>query len=273
MIKGQIASGTGSKFVQRLRKGDSTTILGIPFFRGTAQEAVGRMMRGGLLVVPAAPALREMERDPLYSEALVEADLAIPDSAFMVALWNLLQHDLLKRVSGLEYLRCLLQARAVRLPGSCVWVMPSKESAERNRSWLAKQGIDLPQDYIYVAPIYGGVDETVEDPDLVEMLERLRPQHVMLTIGGGTQEKLGLYLKRQLSYQPAIHCIGAAIAFLSGDQVRIPAWADRLFLGWLFRCFYQPTRYVPRYWEARKLFSLMRRYRDRLPVTVSGPIS
>jgi UDP-N-acetyl-D-mannosaminuronic acid transferase (WecB/TagA/CpsF family) len=256
-----------------LRRGDSTTILGIPFFRGTAQEAVGRMNRGGLLVVPAAPALREMERDADYREALMESDLAIPDSAFMVALWNLMEHDLLKRVSGLEYLRCLLRTNSVRQTGSCVWVMASAASSERNRAWLAHRGIDVPEKYIYRAPMYPGLGSAVEDPALVEMLERLRPQHVMLTIGGGTQEKLGLYLKRHLSYRPAIHCVGAAIAFLSGDQVHIPVWADRLFLGWLFRCFYQPTRYIPRYWEARKLFSLMRRYRDRLPKPVSNPAS
>jgi len=256
-----------------VRKGDCTTILGIPFFRGTAQEAVGRMMRGGLLVVPAAPALREMERDGCYREALVEADLAIPDSAFMVALWNLLQHDMLRRVSGLEYLRCLLRTQAVRQTGSCVWVMASAESSERNRAWLAKQGIELPEEYVYVAPMYGSVGGLVDDPKLAALLERLRPQHVMLTIGGGTQEKLGLYLKRQLSFRPAIHCVGAAIAFLSGDQVRIPEWADKFFLGWLFRCLSQPSRYVPRYWEARKLWSLMRRYRDRLPALISEPVS
>jgi len=256
-----------------LRKGDCTTILGIPFFRGTAQEAVGRMMRGGLLVVPAAPALREMERDANYREALVEADLAIPDSAFMVAVWNILDHDLLKRVSGLEYLRCLLRTQAVRQTGSCVWVMASADSAERNQAWLAHQGIDLPKECVYLAPIYGGLGSPVDDPALVELLERMRPKHVMLTIGGGTQEKLGLYLKRHLSFRPAIHCVGAAIAFLSGDQVRIPAWADRLFLGWLFRCFYQPKRYIPRYWEARKLFSLMRQYRDRLPALRTRPVS
>jgi len=269
MIKNQIVSGASNKYALMVRKGDCTTILGISFFRGTVHEAAGRMMRGGLLVVPAAPALREMERDATYREALVEADVAIPDSAYMVSLWNLLEHDLIKRVSGLEYLRCLLRTEPIREAGNCVWVMASPESAERNRTWLAKQGIELPADCIYVAPMYGGVGDPVEDPKLVELLERVRPQHVMLTIGGGTQEKLGLYLKRQLSFMPAIHCIGAAIAFLSGDQVRIPAWADKLYLGWLLRCFSQPTRYVPRYWEARKLFSLIRKYRDRLPAQVS----
>jgi UDP-N-acetyl-D-mannosaminuronic acid transferase (WecB/TagA/CpsF family) len=105
----------------------------------------------------------------------------------------------------------------------------------------------------------------VEDRALLALLERLRPQHVVVTIGGGTQERLGLYLKQRLSYRPAIHCIGAAIAFLSGDQVGIPVWADRLYLGWLFRTLADPKRFGPRYWEARKLLKLMVRYRERLP--------
>jgi UDP-N-acetyl-D-mannosaminuronic acid transferase (WecB/TagA/CpsF family) len=87
----------------------------------------------------------------------------------------------------------------------------------------------------------------------------------VVTIGGGTQERLGLYLKQNLSYLPAIHCIGAAIAFLSGDQVHIPVFADKLYLGWLYRCISDPRRYVPRYWEARRLLGLMVRYRSELP--------
>jgi UDP-N-acetyl-D-mannosaminuronic acid transferase (WecB/TagA/CpsF family) len=88
-------------------------------------------------------------------------------------------------------------------------------------------------------------------------------------LGGGTQERLGLYLKRNLTYQPAIHCIGAAMAFLSGDQVHIPRWADALGLGWMFRSVSDPKRYGPRYWDARNLAPLILRYRDRLP-EISG---
>jgi exopolysaccharide biosynthesis WecB/TagA/CpsF family protein len=108
--------------------------------------------------------------------------------------------------------------------------------------------------------------EEIVDDALLAQIERLRPQHVILTLGGGTQERVGLYLKRNLSYRPAIHCVGAAIAFLSGDQVRIPMWADRRYLGWLYRCVSEPRRYVPRYWNARKLLYLLVRYRERLPV-------
>jgi exopolysaccharide biosynthesis WecB/TagA/CpsF family protein len=244
--------------------GNERTILGIHFFIGTAAQAVQRMRAGGLLVVPAAPALKDLETKAAYREALVNADLAITDSAYMVMVWNRLQRDSIRRLSGLEYLRELLKQPDVREPGNVMWVMAGPQSAERNLAWLAGQGIEVPEDCVYLAPMYS--QDEIDDPLLLERVERIRPQHVILTLGGGTQERVGLYLKRNLSYLPAIHCIGAAIAFLSGDQVRIPVWADKTYLGWLYRSISEPKRYVPRYWNARKLLYLLIRYRERLPV-------
>ena len=239
------------------------TILGVSFFGGSAREAISAMRGGGLLVVPAAPALKDMDRDAAYREALLGADLAITDSALMVMLWNLIQRDSLYRLSGLEYLRELLKEGDVRRAGNTLWIMASPKSAATNLKWLAQSGIAVDQEYVYMAPMYG---ERIEDAELLTLVERLRPRHIVVTIGGGTQERLGLYLKQHLSYLPAIHCIGAAIAFLSGDQVHIPVWGDRFYLGWLLRCISEPKRYIPRYWGARKLIGLMLKYRDRLPV-------
>jgi len=99
------------------------------------------------------------------------------------------------------------------------------------------------------------------------LVERL-PRHIVVGLGGGTQERLGLYLKQNLAYKPAIHCIGAAIAFLSGDQVRIPVWVDKMGLGWLWRSVSNPSQYGPRYWDARHLAPLLFRYRERLPIFI-----
>lgn len=244
--------------------GDERTILGVRFFIGTAAEAVERMRAGGLLVVPAAPALKDLETKASYREALVNADMAITDSAYMVMLWNRLQGDSIPRLSGLEYLRELLKQPEVRRAGNVLWVMAGPTSAERNLGWLRGEGIEVPEHCVYLAPMYP--EDDIADAGLLERIERIRPQHVILTLGGGTQERVGLYLKRNLSYLPAIHCIGAAIAFLSGDQVRIPVWVDKNYLGWLYRSISEPRRYVPRYWSARKLLYLLVRYRDRLPV-------
>jgi len=239
-------------------------ILGIDFFDGSAKEAIEIMRtNGGLLVVPAAPALKDLDQNRDYRESLLNADLAITDSAFMVLIWNRLQHTSIKRLSGLEYLRELLLEPDIRQSGNTLWIMASPASAKRNLDWLAGQGITIPEDHIYMAPLYGNAP--IDDPALIDCLDRLRPQHVIVTIGGGTEERLGLYLKRNLSYRPAIHCIGAAIAFLSGDQVHIPVWADKYYLGWLLRSLAEPKRYIPRYWDARKLLALMLRHRSRLP--------
>ena len=243
-------------------------ILGIRFFVGNADEAIARMSGGGLLVVPAAPALKNLAHDPGYREALQGADLVIADSAFMVMIWNRLTHDSIRRVSGLRYLSSLLKQPDFYQSDGSFWIMASEKSARRNTSWLRRQGIDLAPEDRYVAPFYG---KTIDDPELLKRIEERRPRHIVVTLGGGTQERLGLYLRSELNCKPSIHCVGAAIAFLSGDQVQIPIWADRLYLGWLFRCISDPRRYMPRYWEARKLFSLMVRYGSSLPDSLKSP--
>jgi N-acetylglucosaminyldiphosphoundecaprenol N-acetyl-beta-D-mannosaminyltransferase len=243
-------------------------ILGVNFYAGDVHGAVERMSRhGGLLVVPAAPALKDLPANPSYREALLNADLAITDSAFMVMIWNLLERDSLRRLSGLEYLSALLLQPEVRQPGNTFWIMAGPAQAKTNLAWLREQGIEVPGSCIYHAPLYGA---RIEDCALVNRIHQQRPAHIVVTVGGGKQEALGLYLKRQLDYRPAIHCIGAAIAFLSGDQVRIPMWADRFYLGWLFRCLSAPGRYIPRYWSARRLLPLMMRYRSRMPACQPG---
>lgn len=244
------------------RPPDFRTILGINFFVGSARQAVDRVRKGGLLVVPAAPALKNLVEDHEYREALLNSDLAITDSSLMVMLWNFLQGDNIRRLSGLEYLVELLEWPEVRKPGGSFWIMANPASAATNFSWLRDRGVKVQPEDVHVARTYGQV---IEDERLLGHIRERRPAHVIVTLGGGTQERLGLYLKRNLIPLPAIHCIGAAIAFLSGDQVRIPRWADRSYLGWLFRCVSEPMHFVPRYWSARKLIGLLLRYKEALP--------
>lgn len=239
-------------------------ILGIRFLVGNAQEAIDQVSRcGGLVVVPAAPALKNLPHDAQYRDALLGADFAIADSALMVVLWNLLERDRIPKLSGLKYLRKLIAQADFREPGASFWVMPTEQAARRNVDWLNRHGVAVSQEDVYLAPIYGA---EIDDEELLRRLNQQRPPHVVLGLGGGTQERLGLYLKQNLSYTPAIHCIGAAIAFLSGDQCRIPAWADTLCLGWMFRSISNPRRFAPRYWDARHLILMLFRYRERLPV-------
>jgi len=105
----------------------------------------------------------------------------------------------------------------------------------------------------------------IEDPKLVSIIEQRKPKHIIIGIGGGMQDKLGSYLKHQLTYRSGIYCIGAAPGFVTGDQIVIPMWADRFFLGWIFRLFAQPRTLLPRFWSARRLPGLILRYGRELP--------
>jgi N-acetylglucosaminyldiphosphoundecaprenol N-acetyl-beta-D-mannosaminyltransferase len=242
--------------------GNSRRILGIDFFNGEAPAAIERMRSGGLLVVPAAPALINLPFDRAYRRALLQSDLAITDSAFMVLVWNLLERDDVRRLSGLEYFSHLVEDADFRQDGAVFYVMANEASSRKNVAWLESKGIPIGDDQIYIAPFYGN---DVKDQVLVDRIAAQRPKHVVITVGGGVQERLGLYLKLSLNYLPAIHCVGAAIAFKSGDQVAIPPLADRLGLGWLLRCLWRPKSYVPRYWNARKLAWLLLNHRAELP--------
>jgi UDP-N-acetyl-D-mannosaminuronic acid transferase (WecB/TagA/CpsF family) len=241
-------------------------ILGIRFFTGDARSAVELGSQGGLTLAPAAPALCELGRDQAYRQALQQADLVITDSGFLVLLWNAMTRNQIERVSGLKYLKLLLSRADFKEPGASFWVMPSRSAMERNITWLQQQGCQLLPHDCYVAPQYA--PGPISDKELLERINELRPRHVVVCVGGGVQEKLGLYLKRGCASQPAIHCIGAAIGFLTGDQVRIPEWADQKILGWFFRCISDPRKFVPRYVRALELPFILWRYRTQMP----GPI-
>lgn len=216
--------------------------------------------RGGLLVAPAAPSMIALCQDPDYRAALLTADLAIADSGFMVMLWKLFSGESVPRISGLEHMKRLLEHPSMQEPGAVLWVVATETSKIKLAAYL--ESLSQRESVIYVAPKYG---RPVADETLLGLVRQTHPRHIVVAVGGGNQDKLGRYLLDRLDYRPAVHCIGAAIGFLTGDQVRIPAWADKYYLGWLFRSIAQPGVFVPRFWSARTLPWLIWRYRDRLP--------
>jgi UDP-N-acetyl-D-mannosaminuronic acid transferase (WecB/TagA/CpsF family) len=242
-------------------------ILGVRFFTGSAEDAVVLAMRGGLVVVPSAPVLVKAAEDAATQRALAESDLAITDSGLMILLWLIMKWERIPRVSGLAYLKLLLREPAVREPGATLWVMPDVKSAKRNSEWLRANGCAVNTEDCYIAPNYG--EGALEDSALLALVQARKPAHIIMAIGGGVQERLGHFIRNNAGCRPAIHCTGAAIGFLSGEQVNIPPWADRFFLGWLFRCIQSPSRFIPRYVKATKLVFLMLRWRARVPGSTS----
>jgi len=236
-------------------------ILGINFFIGDMPELLGLCAEGNFIVVPAAPALAELRTNQAYRESVEKSDFAITDSAFMVLLWKFFTGQTLPRISGLKLLRGLLASDELHRPGSSFWIMPSKHEMEVNLAWLNQNGHPVTPEESFVAPFYP--KGAISDPSILSWIEARKPPYIIINLGGGVQERLGFYLKKNLSYQPSIICVGAAVAFLTGLQVSIPEWADAWMLGWLFRCLHAPRKFIPRYWKALGLIAIMARFRER----------
>ena len=244
-------------------KSSSTQILGIRFFNGGVDEAVALMFRdGGFLVAPSATCFARLREDETYRRAVLAADLAIADSGLMVVLWRLLRCENVERISGLKYLKHMLGRFKGEGNRDIFWVLPTERARQKLFDWSRREALSVNSEDCYVAPRYRF---EVEDQNLLAIIEQHRPAHVIIAIGSGAQEKLGYYLRENLSYRPAMHCIGAALGFITGDQAAIPDWADRLCLGWLFRMIAQPRIFIPRLMHGFELPWLIWKYAEKMP--------
>ncbi len=233
-------------------------ILGINFFNGQTKEVVQSLKQGGLLVVPSGPGLATITSENTYYNSLLDADIVIPDSGFMAMIWNLTHKSKVKRISGLEFLHHCLADADFKFNSEILLVNPRKKEAIANINYLKNKGFNINESNSYIAPMYA--KDNIEDKILLQLIEERKPKYIIINLGGGVQEILGAYLKNNLGYKPAIICTGAAIAFLTGEQTRIPNWADKMFVGWFFRCVENPKLYIPRYFSALKLAKIMLQY-------------
>ena len=217
---------------------------------------------GGYLVAPSGTCFARLREDEPYRRAMLSADLAIADSGLMVLTWRLLRREKIQRISGLKYLKQLLTTLKREEKARLLWILPNENARQKLLECFRHEGFLITIEDCYVAPRYGS---QVEDRDLLALVEERRPAHIVIAIGSGPQEKLGFYLRENLSCRPAIHCTGAALGFITGDQKAIPDWADRLFLGWFLRLMTRPRIFIPRLSRAFELPWLIWKYGGKLP--------
>lgn len=244
---------------------DTEQILGIDFFQGTLEEACCQARAGGLTVAPSGPGMAcDLTKCDEYCLSLNKADLRLLDSGF-ISFWSrLFFMKKLRRISGLTFLKEYLSKTNWKSESS-IWIMPNQEQSHANIEWVKKEfNFQVPSGCVYVAPLYSKKGKIV-DKKLLKLVERKKPENIFIQLGGGVQERLGYFLCKSCPPSVSIICTGAALSFLSGQQAKIPAWADRFFCGWLLRCLDKPKIFIPRYIKAFRLVYLLLRFGKKLP--------
>ena len=221
-----------------------------------------------LVTVPAAPAFIENKLNPYYWDAVRDADCNIIDSSLFVLLCKVKGYKLFK-YSGYKLIHDLvdyLKRNSLKV----LLVNPTEKSSIINREFLRNntklEKIDIE---CYTAPIYPK-DSKIEDQILLQMITNLNPDLVLINIAGGKQEILGHWLKNRAMSSITIICTGAAISFFTGEQVKMPNWMDKFYLGWLARIIHNPRVFIPRYIKALRMVALFFNYSNTLTEEKEG---
>ena len=129
----------------------------------------------------------------------------------------------------------------------------NKKVSKSNSRYFKNLGIK--KIYNHISPVYDVNNLT--DKHLLKKIKKLKPNFILTNVGGGTQEILGLYLKKNLKFKTTILCTGGAISFFTGEQAPINDFIDKFFLGLIVRFFFNPLLFYKRFFNGLKLLPMV----------------
>jgi|LakMenEpi03Aug12_release.lakeMendotaPanAssembly.Ray.scaffolds.fasta_scaffold284939_2 N-acetylglucosaminyldiphosphoundecaprenol N-acetyl-beta-D-mannosaminyltransferase len=232
-------------------------IFDIKFIDANVDEIYHEIEKGGFMIAPSAPSLTLLELDENYRASMKNSNFAIFDSSLLCLLLLLTKGIKVQKISGLKFLKFFLEKIKHYENDSIFLIDPTLRDMQKNRMLINSHKYQLQKSHQYIAPIYN--KSPIIDIELLKLLEKLKPKWILINLGGGVQEMLADYIKSNISFKASILCTGAAIAFITGEQAKIPTIIDRMYLGWLMRCLVDGKKFIPRYIKGLKIvFMLIR---------------
>ena len=201
------------------------------------------VIKKGLFVFPSGPTLATIEKSNKYHNSLQRADFVFFDSGFFVILLKIFKDIRVYKFSGFRFLFLFFEYIKKNKKKKIFCIDPNINFSKSNKRYIKKLGVK--KVYNYLAPKYNL--KNLSDKNLVNKINKFNPDYLIINIGGGTQEILGLYLKKNLKIKTTILCTGAAISFLTRDQAPINNFIDKYYLGWLIRLIFNPFLFFKKY--------------------------
>ena len=211
------------------------------------------IVKKGLFVFPAGPALASIDKSAKYYESIKKADLAFFDSGFFVILLRIFKNINVNKFSGYKFLNLFFDYLKKNKKKKVFCIDPNYRFSKSNNYLLKKLGVKKICNYL--APKYN--EGKIQDKKLLKILKKVKPDFILTNIAGGKQEILGAYLKEKLRFKTTILCTGGAISFFTGDQARINSFIDKFYLGWFMRLIFNPMVFFRRYIFALRLITMV----------------
>ena len=225
-------------------------------FKNYGKNEIDKLFdQNGLIVLPSGPGLSNINKDKVYLQALKNSDQVLLDSGYFVLLLKILKNISVKKISGYLFFKHLIKHLQKNKFKKLLSIDPNKSLSKNNNNLFLKKGLNKKKIIHYIAPKYNSFK--LIDLDLLKLIKKNKPDYIVINIGGGVQEVLGYYLKRNFNNKLKIYCTGAAISYYTGDQAPLSEFFDNYYLGWFIRIFYSPSLLF-RYIKALKLLLIVK---------------
>ena len=243
-------------------------ILNVPVDMVTTGEALERfkafLEQEGcdLIVTPNSEIVINAGKNKDLQYAIEQASLVIPDGIGIVYASRILKHPLKERVTGIDFLGKALEHLAKT--GGSVFLFGSKPGiAER-------AGANMQAAYpgLVVAGARNGYFSPQEEEEILEEINRARPDLLCVALGSPKQELFVLKYQKRLQVKAAIG-VGGSLDVWSGELKRAPEFYRRHGLEWLYRLMQEPSRY--KRMAALPLFMIRVMFSKKSPVQDFGP--
>jgi len=208
---------------------------------------------GGYLVMPAASSLSEINNNIIYKKALTESTFAIFDSGFFCFCLLVLKFKKFRKFSGYKFIKSFLNDNKNK-NSKILLLDPNQIESRKNYLLMKKKKFKYIKNYL--CPIYNSAN--IEDKKLITLINKYKPNFIIINIAGGIQEPLALYIKKNTHFKLISICSGAAIAFLTGAQAPINDLIDKYYLGWLFRIICRPQNILRVIFSLRLIFIVLK---------------
>jgi N-acetylglucosaminyldiphosphoundecaprenol N-acetyl-beta-D-mannosaminyltransferase len=224
-------------------------LLGLGFDCIGVEEARRRIFQAVALrtklvfATPNVNFLAEANRDSNFRKSILATQLSLVDGMPLVWLGRLLGIPFTQRVAG----SCLVERLRDGGPGPSLRVFffggePNVAKKACEALALAK-GPMIPAGWL--DPGFVSVEE-MSRPEIIQEINAAKPDMIIVSLGA-KKGHFWIDRNRDLLEAPVISHLGAAVAFVSGDLRRAPAFFQRVGLEWLWRTAMEPrlaTRYI-----------------------------
>lgn len=215
-------------------------IMGVDFDSLTLSEAVDRAealiseRRAAYVVTPNPEIVMTCWENPDAMEAVLNADLVLPDGVGVVYGAKILGTPLKGKLPGIDFAAELMRRMASR--GGRVYLLGAKPGVAE------MAGLRMQEQFpgLIVCGTHDGYFQ--EDAPIIEEINALQPDLLLVCLGAPKQE-LWMRRNRPVMKVGLMAGLGGSLDVFAGTVKRAPALFQRLGLEWFYRLIKEPWRF------------------------------